>query len=88
MKIQDLMEGSNWSASDITEFLNDLLGDMQPNAEKIQPNELTSKIVKDWNAEMVDVDAEKEYGENEDAVEDMRFGVAEELLVTLRPETK
>ena len=60
--------------------------DVDPKQKKIQPNELTAKIVKDWNAEMVDVDAEAEYGENEDAVEDMRLGVAEELMSTLRSE--
>ena len=88
MKIQELLTESGYTAEDIIEVLNDIINDEQPNVEPLTRKDITPELLKQINAEVVDIEMEAEYGENEDHVEGLRLHLWFDTIADLRPEWK
>ena len=55
MKIQELLTESGYAAEDIIEVLNDIINDEQPNVKLLTLKDITPELLKQINAEVVDI---------------------------------
>ena len=88
MKLNEILTESGYAAEDIIEVLNDIINDEQPNVKLLALKDITPELLKQINAEVVDIEMEAEYGENEDHVEGLRLDLWFDTIANLRPEWK